>query len=120
MARYSLGLDFGTESMRGLLVDLEDGREAAEVEFRYPNGVISDNLPVEGGTPLERDWFLQHPGDYLAGLEAVVPACLEKAGAQGADVVGIGLDFTSCTVMPCDEHAEPLCTIQAPIMYFWT
>ncbi len=109
MARYSLGLDFGTESVRALLVDLESGREAAEVEFRYPNGVISDSLPVEGGARLERDWFLQHPGDYLTGLEAVVPACLEKAGARGADVAGIGIDFTSCTLMPCDEHGEPLC-----------
>jgi L-ribulokinase len=109
MPRYSLGLDYGTESVRALLVDLESGREAAEAEFRYPNGVISDSLPVEGGAPLERDWFLQHPGDYLAGLEAVVPACLENAGARGADVVGVGIDFTSCTVMPCDEHGEPLC-----------
>ncbi len=109
MPHYSLGLDYGTESVRALLVDLESGREAAEVEFRYPNGVISDSLPVEGGTRLERDWFLQHPGDYLAGLEAVVPTCLEKAEARGSDVVGIGIDFTSCTLMPCDEHAEPLC-----------
>jgi L-ribulokinase len=112
MPRYSLGLDYGTESVRALLVDLESGDEAASVEFRYPNGVISDSLPVEDGVRLERDWFLQHPGDYLAGLEAVVPACLEKAGAQGGEVAGIGIDFTSCTVMPCDEHGEPLCLKQ--------
>ncbi|MFW6188914.1 MAG: ribulokinase [Planctomycetota bacterium] len=110
MATYSLGLDFGTESVRALLVDLESGREAARAEFRYPGGVISDALPVEGGPSLGRDWFLQDPEDYLTGLETVVPRCLQRADARGDEVVGIGLDFTSCTVLPVDRRGEPLCT----------
>jgi L-ribulokinase len=111
MPRLSLGLDFGTESVRGLLVDIGSGEEVAEAEFAYPGGVISESLPVEGGPSLERDWFLQDPGDYLAGLEAVVPACLAKADARGDDVVGIGLDFTACTLLPTDERGEPLCRL---------
>jgi len=109
MPRFSLGLDFGTESVRGLLVDLESGAEAAQAECRYANGVISESLPVEGGARLERDWFLQDPNDYLVGVRTVVPECLRQAGAGPNDVVGIGIDFTSCTLMPCDRRGNPLC-----------
>ncbi len=111
MPRFSLGLDFGTESVRSLLVDLETGEEAGRAEYSYPHGVISELLPVEGGGGLGRDWFLQDPDDYLSGLDVVVPTCLREAGARGDEVVGIGLDFTSCTVMPCDRRGVPLCNI---------
>ncbi|MFO7955555.1 MAG: ribulokinase [Candidatus Brocadiia bacterium] len=109
MERCSIGLDFGTESVRGILVDLDTGAEAATATFEYPHGVISDRLPVEQDLPLGRDWFLQDPSDYLAGLEAVIPSLLDEAGVEGARVVGLGLDFTSCTVMPCDSGGRPLC-----------
>jgi len=110
MARYSIGLDFGTESVRALLVDLASGQEAAVAEFAYPSRVISEALPVEPPVPLPPDWFLQDPGDYLAGLEAVVPDVLHQAGVPGSQVVGLGLDFTACTVMPCDRQGAPLCS----------
>ncbi|MGD2173864.1 MAG: ribulokinase [Candidatus Brocadiaceae bacterium] len=109
MPRYSIGLDFGTESVRALLLDLDDGTETAAAECAYSHGVASERLPIEGEVSLGRDWFLQDPDDYLAGLQAVVPALLEQSGADGGDVVGLGLDFTSCTVMPCDASGEPLC-----------
>jgi len=110
--KYSLGLDFGTESLRALLVDLETGEEVAGEPFYYPDGVIDERLPCEEATPLEPDWFLQNPQDYLKGLEAVVPQVLRQAGAGGSQVVGIGLDFTACTMMPTDERGTPLCTMQ--------
>ena len=113
MAAYSIGLDFGTESARALLLDLETGEEVALAEFAYPHGVISGQLPVEEEVPLGRDWFLQDPDDYVEALLALIPAVLEKGGAAGRDVVGLGLDFTSCTVMPCDAHGEPLCRDEA-------
>jgi len=109
MERYSIGLDFGTESVRGILVDLNTGAEAATATFEYPHGVISDRLPVEQEVPLGRDWFLQDPSDYLAGLDAVIPALLDEAAVEGAQTVGLGLDFTSCTLMPCDAAGRPLC-----------
>jgi len=111
MPRYSLGLDFGTESVRALLVDLDDGREVATAQYAYPNGVISGVLPTDEGVELGRDWFLQDPADYVAGLERAVRAVLAQAGASGADVVGIGLDFTSCTLMPCTADGTPLCRL---------
>ncbi len=109
MGRFSIGLDFGTESLRGLLLDLESGAEVAVVEFIYPHGVISERLAVAAEVPLERDWFLQNPADYLEGVEAVIPALLKQGKVTGEQVVGLGLDFTSCTVMPCDREGEPLC-----------
>ncbi len=109
MVPYSVGLDFGTESARALLLDLESGREAAVAEFNYPRGVISGRLPVEEEVLLGRDWFLQDPDDYLAALAELIPSVLRKAGVDGQQVVGLGLDFTSCTLMPCDAEGEPLC-----------
>ncbi|MCD6415450.1 MAG: ribulokinase [Planctomycetes bacterium] len=108
MPRYSLGLDFGTESVRAILVDLADGRVAASAEREYPHGVISDALPA-GGAPLQRDWFLQDPDDYLYCLKQVVGESLEGGGTGADEVLGIGLDFTSCTLLPCDADGAPLC-----------
>jgi len=107
--KLSLGLDFGTESVRALLVEVETGREVAEKAFQYPHGVLDEKLPVAGAPPLGADWFLQDPRDYLDGLDVVVPGVLKEARARGSDVVGIGLDFTSCTVMPTDKQGTPLC-----------
>ena len=109
MAKYALGLDFGTESIRALVVDLATGQECGEKAFSYPHGVIDDRLPCPEATQLGHDCFLQNPRDYLQGLDVVVPAALKEAGIKGKDVAGIGLDFTACTVMPTDAKGEPLC-----------
>lgn len=107
MSKYSLGLDFGTESVRALLVEVETGGEVGEQIFDYPHGVLDEVLP--GGTPLGPDWFMQNPGDYLEGLRKIVPAVMCKSGVSADDVIGIGLDFTSCTLIPVDEAGTPLC-----------
>jgi len=109
--KFSLGLDFGTESVRALLVEVETGREVGAATCEYPRGVLDEKLPGPDGAPLGPDWFLQDPRDYLTGLVEVVPASLREAGAAGEDVVGLGLDFTACTVMPTDAAGTPLCCI---------
>jgi L-ribulokinase len=108
MPRYALGLDYGTESARALLVDVADGREAATAVMEYPDGVIDKTLP---GTAvgLGPEWALQNPDDYLAVLERTVPQALSEAGAAPEHVVGIGVDFTSCTVLPTTVQGTPLC-----------
>jgi len=111
MARYALGLDFGTESARALLVNVETGEEAAEAVFEFPDGVITEALPTPGQTPLGHDYALQNPADYLAALDATVPAALQAAGANAEEVIGIGVDFTACTLVPCRADATPLCTL---------
>ncbi|MCL6586603.1 MAG: ribulokinase [Anoxybacillus sp.] len=105
--KYVLGIDYGTESGRAVLVDLE-GREIADHVTPYPHGVIDEVLP-ESNVKLEQDWALQHPRDYLEVLVTAVPAVLKKSGVNPADVIGIGIDFTACTMLPVDAFGEPLC-----------
>ncbi len=107
---YAIGLDFGTESGRALLLDLATGREAAVSEVRYPSGVI-DRALVATGQELPPDWALQDPDDWVSVLETAIPAVLADAGVAGADVVGLGVDFTSCTVLPVTAEGVPLCNL---------
>lgn len=106
MAKYALGLDFGTESARAVVVGLAEGREAGTAVAPYPHGVVEGSLP--GGERLEPDWVLQDADDYLAVLEQTVPAALEAAGVHPGDLVGIGVDFTACTLVPCRADGTPL------------
>ncbi len=110
MARYALGLDYGTESARALLVDVADGREAGTAVAAFPDGVIDRRLPGSG-VGLGPDWALQDPRDYLTVLEAIVPAALRAADAAAEEVVGIGVDFTSCTMLPARADGMPLCAL---------
>src|SRR5690242_3808135 len=107
MPRYALGLDFGTESARALVVDLSDGREAATAVHPYPHGVVDERLPGSD-TRLDPDWALQDPDDYWAALEVIVSAVLREAGASPEDVIGIGVDFTACTLVPARADGAPL------------
>lgn len=105
--RYALGLDYGTESARAVLVDVADGNEAASAVFPYPHGVMDRQLPDH--TPLPPDWALQHPRDYLDAPLFLVPDVMRAAGAAAEDVIGIGVDFTACTPLPVDAAGAPLC-----------
>ena len=106
--KYAIGIDFGTESGRVVLVDVADGREVATAVHRYANGVIDEKLP---GTTirLEPDWALQDPNDYLEVFKQAVPAVLKESGVAAEDVVGLGIDFTACTMMPTKADGTPLC-----------
>ncbi len=110
MARYSLGLDYGTESARAVLVSLDDGSEAATHVAPYRSGVIDRSLP-DSDLRLPPDWALQDPIDYLAAAEEIVPKVLRDAGVSPADVLGIGVDFTACTLVPCRADGVPLSTL---------
>ncbi len=104
---YALGVDFGTESGRALLLDLDSGAELAVSEVAYAHGVIDRELPG-GGQRLAPDWALQHPDDWVAVLETAVPEVLGRVPGAREAVVGLGVDFTSCTVLPVLEDGRPL------------
>lgn len=114
--RLALGLDFGTESVRALLVDVASGDTAGQGVAAYVHGVIDRELPGGGGR-LPADYALQHPQDWLESAGEACRAALNDASARGAGVVdavaravvGIGVDFTSCTMLPCRAEGTPLC-----------
>lgn len=108
MAKYSIGIDFGTESARAVLVRVEDGEEVASAVHHYADGVIDERLP---GTniELEPDWALQNPADYLEAVNKTIPCIIKEARISPDDVIGIGIDFTSCTMLPTDRNGVPLC-----------
>lgn len=108
--QYAIGIDFGTESGRALLVDVADGREVATAVHPYAHGVIDETLP-ESGARLEPDWALQDPDDYIETLKRTVPAVIQAGGIDAADVIGIGIDFTACTMLPTTADGTPLCRL---------
>jgi L-ribulokinase len=106
---YVLGIDFGTESGRAMLVRAADGEEIASAVVPYSRGVIDSQLP--SGLPLDHDWALQDPRDYLTVLTVGVPKVLRESGAPPESIVGIGIDFTACTMLPTLADGTPLCTL---------
>jgi L-ribulokinase len=109
---YSIGVDFGTSSARILLLDLRLGEEVALWELPYSHGVMTDILP-HTGERLPPDWALHDPDDYTAVLEEGVRAVLAEQPAAARHVVGIGVDATSCTVLPVTGQGVPLCKLPA-------
>lgn len=108
--RYTVGVDFGTLSGRALVVRVGDGHELASAEHAYRHGVLTDALPV-GGIRLPHQWALQVPADYVDVLRTAVPEAVAKAGIDPADVIGIGTDFTACTMVPVRSDGTPLCEL---------
>ena len=106
--KYAIGLDYGTNSCRSLLIDLATGEELGSEVFAYPSG----NLGILTD-PADPNVARQNPQDYLDGCEVIIKAALAQAKAKRADfdpadVVGIGVDTTGSTVIPVDESGLPL------------
>ncbi|MCH2059679.1 MAG: ribulokinase [Verrucomicrobiales bacterium] len=108
MPQYAIGLDFGTNSCRSLLVDISDGNEVGTVVFDYPSGelgILTD--------PKDPNVARQNPQDYLEGLEIIIRGALEQAsqtipGFKADEVIGIGVDTTGSTPIPVDQSGAPL------------
>jgi L-ribulokinase len=106
-AKYTIGLDYGTNSVRALVVDTANGREAGTAVWNYAHGTA--------GVILSRDPNLarQHPADYVKGAEITIKNALAdaKKNARGfklEQVVGIGVDTTGSTPLPVDANGQPL------------
>jgi L-ribulokinase len=93
-----------------VLVDVATGREIASAVAPFAHGVIEDQLP-DGGPALPADWALQDPDDYVAALGATVREVLRTSGVDPAAVVGVGIDFTACTMLPTTADGTPLCRL---------
>jgi len=84
---YIIGLDFGTESARGVLLDAHSGSQITHSEHTYSHGVITKMLP--SGVALPNGWALQDADDYLEAAQRIL-----KSLGQGRHILSIGLDFT--------------------------
>jgi len=105
--KFVIGIDFGTESGRVVVVRVRDVEEMAAAVVPYPDGVLDEKLP--GGPRLEQDSALQNPHDYHLVLERGVPKALKEAGVRAGDVIAVGTDFTSCTLFATKQDGTPLC-----------
>jgi L-ribulokinase len=104
---YTIGLDYGTNSVRALLVSVADGREIATAVWNYAHGTA--------GVVLSSDpnFARQHPADYVTGAEKTIKQALALAkrrerGFKPSQVIGLGVDTTGSTPLPVDERGQPL------------
>lgn len=109
--KYTIGIDFGTESARAVLVDVKNGDLAAIAVYPYPHGVITEKLPGSD-IELEPDWALQHPRDYINALNQTVPKLLKQSQINPDQVIAMGTDFTGSTVLPTTHDGTPLALIE--------
>lgn len=115
--RFTIGLDFGTLSGRAVVVRVADGAELGSAVHDYAHGVMDTRLTAgprsatSDPVSLPPDWALQVPEDYVDVLRIAVPAAVRAAGIDPAQVVGIGTDFTACTVLPVRVDGRPLCEL---------
>ncbi len=109
MKNYAIGLDFGTNSCRSLIVDLSDGAELASHVFPYPSGQAGILLD-----PKEPNLARQNPQDYLDGIKETIVSAISKAEKENsefdaANIIGIGIDTTGSSPMPVNGEGTPLC-----------
>ncbi len=104
-----IGIDYGTLSGRAVVVRVSDGKELGSAVHDYPHAVLDAALPT--GQPLPSEWALQVPADYIAVLKVAVPEALCVSGVDPADVIGIGTDFTACTMVATLADGIPLCEV---------
>lgn len=102
---YSIGIDYGTSSGRVFLVDTTNGNIVSSYIKAYSHGTISETL---NGQELPHHYFLQHADDYVDILKHGVKHVLEESQVNRDEVIGIGIDFTSCTIVFLDDQFEPL------------
>ena len=107
MKQYTIGIDFGSLSGRSVLMDVENGEVLCSAVYEYPHAVMDTKLP--DGTPLPPDTALQHPLDYVEVLNRTIPEVLAKGAVSPEQVVGLGFDFTACTMLPLGRDMRPLC-----------
>lgn len=107
--KYLVGIDFGTLSGRAVVVRADTGAMVGTAVVDYPYGVMDERLASADNQVLPPEFALQNPADYILVLRQAVPEAIKDAGIDPYDVVGIGVDCTSATVLATDKHAVPLC-----------
>ncbi|MGP3958952.1 ribulokinase [Nonomuraea sp. 3N208] len=115
---YVVGVDFGTLSGRAVVVRVSDGAELGSAVHEYTHRVIEQTLPGSD-VKLGPDWALQSPQDWIDVLKIAVPAAIAAAGVEPGQVIGVGTDFTACTVLPTTADGTPLCFETPELPHAW-
>ena len=89
-------------------IDVANGNQVGDCVMDYPHAVISEVLPASGAK-LPADYALQDPHDYLEVLGHIIPGAIKNAGINASDIIGVGIDFTCCTLIPVRADGTPLC-----------
>jgi L-ribulokinase len=122
VSAFTIGVDYGTNSVRSIVVDVATGACLGEAVYNYPTGHQGIMLDKR-----DHNVARQNPADYLAGLEATVKAALlmakKKKGFTPDKVIAIGVDTTGSTPIPVDAKNQPLCFSpkfkKEPAAYAW-
>jgi len=125
MSKYAIGLDFGTNSCRSLIVDIKNGKEISTHVFNYPSG--ESGVIVDHRDP---NLARQNPDDYLVGIEVTIKEAIKKAKSANKKfspdkIIGIGVDTTGSSPMPVDAEGTPLCFLKkfkknpAAMVWLW-
>ena len=109
--KYTLGIDYGTLSVRTVLMNCRTGEAAATSTMAYPHAVMDRVLP-DNVTQLPANWALEYPDDYTLVLEHTVQEVMKQSGVPKEDVIGLSIDFTSCTLVASDAQKRPLCDLE--------
>ena len=120
---FALGLDYGTNSVRSLIVDTTDGRELGSCIYEYETGQAGIMLD-----PADHNVARQNPADYLKGIELTVIGAIAEARKNSSDfdpneIIGIGIDTTGSSPLPVTEQGTPLSMLDEfkdnPNAYVW-
>jgi L-ribulokinase len=108
--KFTIGIDFGTEAVQAILVDVSNGKCVASSNYKYTHGIITDKLP-DTDIELEPGSALQHPRDYITALRRTVPRLVKESKIDLDQIIGIGVDFNGSTVIPTTDDGTPLALI---------
>lgn len=103
MMAYTIGLDYGTNSVRCLIVDTSNGDELATAIYEYETGDAGIILD-----PSDHNLARQNPADYLKGVEQTIKQAIANANLDPAEIIAIGVDTTGSTPLPVDSNGTPL------------
>lgn len=98
MGKKVIGIDYGTLSARAVILDVDNGELCGSSTYVYPHGVMEDGYPD--------NYALAHPKDYKDALVSIIRESMKEGNLTADDIVGLGLDATTYTLVPCDEQGN--------------
>ncbi len=109
--KFTIGVNFGNQTAQAVLVDVSNGKIIASSVYKYPHGVITDQLP-NSYVELDPDWALQDPKDYINALKRNITKLIADSQISADQIIGIGVSFPGSTVIPTTNEGTPLALLE--------